>query len=493
MAKYINKNLPFEDFKIRPGKAKKARFFNSASDRAYFKSLINNLRKTSHSFSINTGKSPYFRSQNSYVNASYLRNKYPNQWSAHGRYLQRKGAQKELEVGLGFNAERDDIPIAKLLNLWQQSGDERVWKFIISPEASDRIDLKEHAIKFMEKLENDLGRKFDWVAIDHYNTAQFHLHFCIRGVDLQGLDFKIEKAYVKEGARKISKQLLTEKLGLRTDEYILERRSKALHLKHVTELDRVIEKSLNSDHFITISHGADRAVDIEKRSQIMSRLEFLETLGLAKKDSAASWYVEPTFIDYLRFIQEQNDILKLVNKHKDNIIDKDLPVIVNKLPNQGDRVIGRVIGSGLNERNEDFRYIFIEGIDGQNHYVTANNKIMNLRDNKELLNGDIICLERSAFIQEDKKISFIKVDTYNDFNAIKMSPDVNNVDRFIIEKLIINGKTPGITLTDNVVRQEFLKIVNHRINFLKSRNILNDHLEVNRDNLEISFKRKFQP
>jgi len=490
MAQPLNKKLPFEGLKISPGKPRKGCFFNSASDRYYFNSLIRNLRKDRQSFTLNAGKSTYFRSQNSYVNASYLRNKYPHQWAAHGRYLQRIGAQKELEVGLGFNAEMDDIPIARLLNFWQQSGDERVWKFIVSPEASDRIDLKEHAIMFMAKLEEDLGRQLQWVAIDHYNTNQFHLHFCVRGVDAQGLEYRMDKAYVKEGGRRISKQLLTEKLGLRTDEYIMERRSMVITMKHVTELDRIIEKSLSSDHFITITHGSDKSLDIQKREQIMSRLEFLETLGLAKKESYASWYVEPTFINYLKFIQEQNDILKLLNKHKDNIIDKDLPVIVNKLPQLGDRVIGRVIGAGLNERNEDFRYIFVEGIDGQNHYITANTKIMNMRDNRELFNGDIIYLERSEFTKEDKKISFIKVDAYNDFEGVRLSATVTNIDRYIIDKMIKDGRLPEITLTDNAVRQEFLKIINHRINFLKSRNILNDNLEVNRDNLDISLKRK---
>ena len=262
-----------------------------------------------------------------------------------------------------------------------------------------------------------------------------------------------------------------------------------INLKHVTELDRIIEKSLTPDNFINIKHGSDKSVDIQKREQIMARLEFLETLGLAKKESYASWYVEPTFINYLKFIQEQNDVLMLLNKHKDNIIDKDLPLIVDKLPQIGDRVIGRVIGSGLNERNEDIRYLFIEGIDGQNHYVTCNNKIMNMRDNKQLLNGDIIYLERSEFTREDKNIPFIKVDSYQDFEAIRLDPQVNNIDRHIIDRIIKDGMRPQITLTDNAVRKEFLKIVNHRINFLKSRNILNDNLEVNRDNLEIHLKR----
>jgi len=551
MAKLVGKN-PYEWFKIRPGKPKKNRSSGS-TDRNYFRFLLKNINKTHQSFGKFGGKNAYFRSQNSLVKSSYLRNKYPNQWAAHGRYLQRKGAQREDEIGLGFNAERDDIQIAKELNLWQNSGvaqlavlanmesikgtildpthkesiwenasltevrlkpdlelnkadvrdlakgdfdniwtmikqaqvgDERMWKIILSPEAGDKVNLKEHAITFMENVEKDLGRKLTWVAIDHYNTDQYHLHFCIRGVDKNGQEFRIDKDYVKEGARKISKQLLTEKLGVRTDEYILERRGKSIQLKHVTELDRIIERDLNSDHFINIKHGSDSSVDQAKRLQIMARLEFLEFLGLAKKHDSVSWYVEPTFINYLKYIQEQNDVIKLLNKHRDNIINQDLPLVVDKLPEVGDRVIGRVIGTGLNERNEDLRYIFVEGIDGQNHYITAPTKILKLRDNHQLFNGDIVYLERSEFAKNDKKISYIKADAYTDFEEVRLSPDVINIDRFIMDKLIQDGHVPEIKLTDNAVRQEFLKVVHHRINYLRSRDILDDNLEVNLENLK---------
>ena len=95
------------------------------------------------------------------------------------------------------------------------------------------------------RSKKDLGRKLEWIAIDHYNTDQNHLHFCIRGIDKEGLEVRIDKGYIKEGARRISKQLLTQKLGLRTDDYIIERREKTLEVKHVTELDRIIENELN--------------------------------------------------------------------------------------------------------------------------------------------------------------------------------------------------------------------------------------------------------
>lgn len=500
MAKRLENKLPFYNFKIGPGKAKKYTYFDSHFQRNFFNYTLKKLTQIRPSYAFkyrfNNAQKSQIRRQNSYVNASFFKNKFDYtkkrfdiNWATHGRYLQRKGAQKELEVGLGFNDEMDDIPIAKVLNSWQQAGDERMWKVILSPENGIDIDLKEHAKIFMQKLENDLGRKLDWVAIDHYNTDQFHLHFCIRGVDKEGKTFQIDPEYFKE-MREISRDHLTQKLGLRSDDYIIERRQKMINAKHVTELDRIIQKGLNSNNFINIQHGSNRLIDQATRLQLMARLEFLESMGLAQKDTTVTWQVNPTFIDYLRFVQEQNDVLKMLNKHRDNIIDKDLPLIVNRLPNQGDKIIGRVVGTGVNERHEDFRYIFIEGIDGQNHFVTANAKIMRMRDNRDLANGDIVYLERDQFAQGGKNISYMKVNSYTDFETIRRSFDVNDIDLYIIQNLITNGKISEPKSTDNAVRQEFLKIANYRISFLKNRNILNDKLEVNVDNLKRQLNRR---
>jgi len=562
MAQSLNKTLPYEDIKIGPGKFKRPKFFGSQREINFFKVLKKNIQKTRQSFTIFAGKKTYYRGQNSIVKASYLRNKYDphhtNHWKVHGSYLQRKGAQREDEIGLGFNAERDDIKIAQEINTWQhcgvikksalsefdsikgtildpsnkstiwkglsettvclkhdisidqeavkkiagadfkeiwaiieqaQVGDKRMWKLIVSPEASDKVDLKEHAIKFMAGIERDLGRKLHWIAIDHYNTANYHIHFCIRGVDTNGLEFTIDKDYIKQGARNISKDILTEKLGIRTDEYMLERRARVIKAKHITELDRIIEKRLNSDHFINIEHGSNRSVDQEKRLQIMARLEFLESLGLARKDSSVSWHVDPTFLNYLKFIQEQSDIIKLLNKHKENIIDQDLPLVVDKLPEIGDTIIGKVIGTGLNESNEDLRYIMIEGIDGHNHYITANNKIMKLRDNRELASGDIISLVRKKFENEGKNISYIDVETYPSFDAVRLSADINNIDRYILEKVIRDGQVTEIKITDNEIRKEFLKAAHYRVNLFKNWDILDENLEVNFENFKAKYGR----
>ena len=87
-------------------------------------------------------------------------------WAAHGTYLPREGAQREGGKGRGFSADQEGIDLPATPRSWQRAGDERLWKFIASPEHAERLDLK----ALVSHVVRDLGTRLDWVAIDHYNT-----------------------------------------------------------------------------------------------------------------------------------------------------------------------------------------------------------------------------------------------------------------------------------------------------------------------------------
>ena len=57
-----------------------------------------------------------------------------------------------------------------------------MWSLIISPEDAERLDLRQHARDFVAGMEQDLGTQLEWVAIDHHNTDDEHIHLLIRGV-----------------------------------------------------------------------------------------------------------------------------------------------------------------------------------------------------------------------------------------------------------------------------------------------------------------------
>jgi len=482
---------PYENFKVKPGGLKKRREERNKALYGAVHYLIKNFNEKKGNPSL-VAKNNYHSTQRCTVKVSYDKNGHEGQWKAHGRYLERKGAQRENEKGLGFNETDDDISIVKTVKVWQEENDPRIWKLIISPEKAADIDLKEHTRELIKRVEKDLGTKLQWVAIEHYNTLHFHVHLDIRGIRDDGQELRLNKDYIKTSFRERSQQILTEKLGIRMGQDILESRKKIIKAMHITDIDREINFKLTKDHFINLDWCTKNGYLYQKNLQIKQRLEFLQTLRLAKEFTSASWHVSPTFLDHLKFIQEQDDIIKLQRKHFDQIVNKDLPVIVNKLPNLGDAIIGRVSGTGLSDRDENTRYILIEGIDGQIHHVKANSKIMRMKDNQQLATGDIVHLERTKFVKDSKEISYIDVHVFQDWDSLRMTPKITSIDRYIINRIVNNGYIPKVEPTANAVRLQFMKIIQGRVDYLKRVNILNDRLEVNRERLdmEMNFKRR---
>jgi hypothetical protein len=115
-------------------------------------------------------------SQRCSIRVSFTRNASKGQWWEHGRYLSRDSALKPgAEPELGFDAETSNIDIPSKLNEWQASGDERLWRFIISPEFGERLDLTKLTRDLMARIESDAGRSLDWVGIAHFNTEHPHV------------------------------------------------------------------------------------------------------------------------------------------------------------------------------------------------------------------------------------------------------------------------------------------------------------------------------
>src|ERR1035441_7937965 len=137
-------------------------------------------------------------------------------------------------------------------------------------------------------------------------------------------------SHIKTSFRERSQQILTEKLGLRTYQDMLESRQKVLNARHITELDRLIDREINDelkkDHIYTLDWCTKNNKLYQKNLQIKQRLEYLESLDLAKPLTTASWMVDPTFLEDLKFMQEQDDIIKMQHRHYDQIINKDLRV-----------------------------------------------------------------------------------------------------------------------------------------------------------------------
>lgn len=90
--------------------------------------------------------------------------------------------QKEWEKRQFFNKDRIDIGRdAVIRHLSTHQGREvSMHKVILSP-GDNSVNLKDYTRECMERLEETLGYKVDWFAVQHENTDHYHVHVVIAG------------------------------------------------------------------------------------------------------------------------------------------------------------------------------------------------------------------------------------------------------------------------------------------------------------------------
>jgi type IV secretory pathway VirD2 relaxase len=218
------------------------------------------------------------------VKASYSRNGRSASWAAHGTYLAREGAQREGGKGRGFAAEQEGIDLSATLRGWQRAGDARLWKFIVSPEHAERLDLKAHTRALVLQMERDLGTHLEWVAIAHYNTDNPHVHLLVRGRDARGEALQIHADYVKQGIRRRSQDLATQALGYRSEREIIQSRGRAVEHLRFTDLDRTLVQRGGTRGLVTVDGRLPKSPTARAfRQQELRRLQVLARMGLAEK------------------------------------------------------------------------------------------------------------------------------------------------------------------------------------------------------------------
>jgi type IV secretory pathway VirD2 relaxase len=315
------------------------------------------------------GHFPTSRLQRSTVKVSYSKNGARGGWAAHGRYLAREGAQREGERGKGFGAIVDEVDIPRELGRWQREGDPRVFKLIVSPEAGASLDLRAHARALMKTVEKDLGAGLEWVAIDHHNTDNPHVHIVLRGIDVKGHELRIDREYVKSGFRTRSQEAATQALGLRTERSLVSARERVVERQQFTEIDRVLLRRSDERGIVRYDGPLpDSQGGRELRFIELKRLSRLSEMGLAERIGERSWILHPDMETALREFQRANDVLKTRARHQGLISDPTAPLVRTEL-RAGLVLTGKVSGTGLADEAADRRYVLLEGTDRKVHYV----------------------------------------------------------------------------------------------------------------------------
>jgi len=187
--------------------------------------------------------------------------------AAHLHYLVRDGVGVDGEDPKLFTAvgELDEREVRD----WIKAGaeDRHQFRFIVSPEHADQLDLTQYTKDLMQQMASDLKTNLDWIAVTHHDTDNPHAHIVLRGVDDQGSDLVISRDYLSRGLRAMAQDLATRELGPRTAFEIDQQHTKQLTQDRSTPLDQQLEKDAARDpqHRIDLCKSAPRGFDLAQQ------------------------------------------------------------------------------------------------------------------------------------------------------------------------------------------------------------------------------------
>jgi hypothetical protein len=100
--------------------------------------------------------------------------------SKHIAYLKRDGVTRDGADARMFDAASDDADAKAFAERCE--ADRHHFRFTVSPEdAVEMADLRAFTRELMKDAERDLGTSLEWVAVDHWNTDNPHVHVLVRG------------------------------------------------------------------------------------------------------------------------------------------------------------------------------------------------------------------------------------------------------------------------------------------------------------------------
>jgi hypothetical protein len=266
------------------------------------------------------------------------------------------------------------------------------------------VDLKPFIRNLMGHMEQDLGTKLDWVAVDHFNTGHPHTHIVVRGRDENGNDLVIARDYIGHGVRARAQALITLELGPETE---LERTAKLMNeveQERFTSIDRALVG--RSKDGVVITALADREHPIRQTMRI-GRLKKLEGLGLAQERRAGVWSIDPELEPKLRQLAERADIFKTMQRAlKEAGIERPAPgLTVFESGRRRTPLIGKVVAVGLVDEITDRQYVIVDGTDGRVHYAPLGR----LRRGEIPHRGTIVALSAGPLQGKPKSVPRVQV------------------------------------------------------------------------------------
>lgn len=289
--------------------------------------------------------------------------------SAHLSYLKREGVSREGERGVMFDAQTDRADDRAFAERCED--DRHRFRFIVSPEdAGEMTDLKAFTRDLARQMEADLGTKLDWVAVDHWNTDNPHVHLLVRGVDETGADLVISRDYISLSMRSRAEDLVSIELGPKPEHAIRSALEQEVDADRWTRLDVEIRFAADNISVVDLRPNQPGPDDPLQRRLMAARLQKLERMGLAASAGLEQWTVVPDAEQTLRDLGMQGDIIKTMHRtFTERGQDRGISDYVIDAATPGSPIIGRLVDKGLHDELTGEAYAVIDGTDGRAHHV----------------------------------------------------------------------------------------------------------------------------
>ena len=379
------------EFRVRPGRIKSTR---AGKPKRFISQVLRAAKKAGHvappsasgKRTSNYGRSTFGRGRGSFsrnrlfssarrvvVKARIVRHQGKSfrsaPLSAHVSYLKREGVSRDGEKGVMFDAETDRADDFAFSDRCKD--DRHHFRFIVSPEdAGDMTDLREFTRDLARQMEADLGTRLDWVAVDHWNTDNPHVHLLVRGVDQTGADLVVSRDYISRGLRSRAEDLVSIELGPKPEYEIRNTLEKEVTAERWTRLDVEIRVAADETGFIDLRPEASAKSDPSLRRLMVGRLQHLEKMGLAAPAGPGEWMVGLEAEKSLRDLGMRGDIIKTMHRaFTERGQDRGLTDYVIDSSSAGTPIIGRLVDRGLHDELSGEAYAVIDGTDGRAHHI----------------------------------------------------------------------------------------------------------------------------
>jgi type IV secretory pathway VirD2 relaxase len=288
----------------------------------------------------------------------------------HITYLKREGVTRDGAEGRMFGAKGDDADEKAFVERCED--DRHHFRFIISPEDAAELDsLRTFTRELMSDVERDLGSKLDWVAVDHWNTDNPHIHVLIRGRGEDGKDLVISRDYISRGFRDRASERVTLELGPRSEHEIRSALEREVEAERWTSLDRALRNIADEGAGLADLRPGASSEDPQLRRLLLGRAAKLERLGLAEPVAPACWTLKPGSEQTLRDLGIRGDIINTMHRVMTGAgREPDVSGFAVHGDDLGDPVRGRLVARGLHDELKGTAYVVIEGVDGRTHHLS---------------------------------------------------------------------------------------------------------------------------